>query len=79
MTNIARHAQATSAKVALDYQTERLRLVISDNGRGFPRTSDKGFGLGLVGMQERIAAVGGTLRIDSQSGDGSTLRIEVPL
>lgn len=79
LTNIARHAQATEAHVALDYQSQCLCLSIADNGRGFSETADKGMGVGLMGMQERIATVGGTLRIHSQPGTGSILSIEVPL
>jgi signal transduction histidine kinase len=79
LTNIARHAQATEAKIMLDYQDERLCLVIADNGQGFSETAYKGMGVGLTGMRERIATVGGTLYVDSSPGDGLTLRIEVPL
>jgi signal transduction histidine kinase len=79
LTNIARHAQASKAEISLEYQSEHLSLIITDDGRGFSSTADKGTGVGLIGMQERIAAVGGSLHIDSPSGAGSVLRIEVPL
>lgn len=79
LTNIVRHAQATEATISLDYQRERLRLVVTDNGGGFPDVAAQGMGLGLLGMRERITAVDGTLRIQSLPGAGSTLQIEVPL
>jgi signal transduction histidine kinase len=79
LTNIARHAQATSVQISLDYQGGRLRLIIADDGRGFQDTGELGLGLGLLGMQERLSAVGGRLHIESRSRVGSTLHIEVPL
>jgi signal transduction histidine kinase len=79
LTNIARHAQATSVRISLDYHDGRLRLIIADDGRGFQDTGELGLGLGLLGMQERLSAVGGRLHIDSRSRVGSTLHIEVPL
>jgi signal transduction histidine kinase len=79
LTNIARHAQATSVDVTLDYRHDHICLTITDNGRGFAEDSGQGRGLGLLGMRERLGAVGGTLYIDSQADSGTTLHIEVPL
>lgn len=74
-TNIARHARATRASIATDIDASRVRLYIRDNGRG---GVDK-FGNGLEGMRERARALGGSLRVDSQYGQGTTLCIEIPL
>jgi signal transduction histidine kinase len=79
LTNIARHAHATIVDVSLDHRADRLYLSISDDGQGFSGDADQGIGLGLLGMQERLSAVGGTVHITSRPGSGTTLRIEVPL
>jgi two-component system sensor histidine kinase UhpB len=79
LTNIVRHAQATAVEISLAYQDDRLDLTISDNGRGFPEVPGQEIGLGLIGIRERLSAVGGALHIDSRPGTGSTLYIQVPL
>jgi signal transduction histidine kinase len=79
LTNISRHADATSVDVILDYRHSRLHLTITDDGKGFSNTTDHTLGLGLMGMRERLSAVKGSVHIDSQPGMGSTLFIEVPL
>lgn len=79
LTNIARHAQASEVTISLHYGS-RLLLQVKDNGCGFdPTVVRKLLGLGLFGMRERILSIGGTLRIDSESGIGTTLAIELPL
>jgi len=78
LTNVARHAQATSVSISLEYENDGLCLTIADDGRGFADTADQETGLGLIGMQERLSTIGGTLHIDPRPGAGSTLRIEVP-
>jgi signal transduction histidine kinase len=79
LTNIARHAQATSVEVKLDVTRDLLSLEIVDDGTGFNETADQERGLGLLGMQERLSAVSGTLQIESEPGVGSTLHIQVPV
>ncbi len=68
-TNAQRHARATSVRVTLDRSDDCLVLKISDDGRG----GDIVPGNGLVGMRERLAAIDADLRIQSQSGRGTTL------
>ncbi len=77
LTNVARHAQATEATISLQYQDDCLRLTVRDNGRGF--SADQEIGLGLIGMRERLSTIGGSLRIDSRAGIGSTLHIKAPI
>src|SRR5206468_7695550 len=83
LTNVIKHAQATQAVVHLVRHQEALVCSIADNGRGFSggarslRTHNEG--LGLIGMRERAASLGGTLSIDSSPGRGTTLKIVVPL
>ncbi|HSW58894.1 MAG TPA: sensor histidine kinase [Dehalococcoidales bacterium] len=84
LTNVRKHAQASRVQIKLDYTAEKITLVISDNGLGF--TSPEKLGdlagkgkLGLLGMYERVELMGGNLKLDSRSGEGTTLTIEVPL
>jgi signal transduction histidine kinase len=76
LTNAAKHAQASVVKVELDAHDSILRLSIRDDGVG---GADLRRGSGLVGLSDRIAALGGTLDVTSPAGAGTTLRIELPL
>jgi PAS domain S-box-containing protein len=79
LTNVARHAQASKVTISLRYG-KVLLLRVWDNGCGFdPAVVRKLPGLGLFGMRERILALGGTLKIHSESGIGTILAIELPL
>jgi signal transduction histidine kinase len=84
LTNIVRHAQATSVKVTLDVDDRTVFLTIEDNGVGFqissimPEQLD-GRGLGLRGMQERVSMLGGELDIQSTPGHGTIIKAKVPL
>lgn len=76
LTNIRKHADATHANLILDYSNSTCaRLVIQDNGRGGDPANG---GMGLAIMRERVARVGGKVRIDTTPGDGFTVEIEVP-
>jgi two-component system sensor histidine kinase DegS len=83
LNNIRRHAQASEAGVIIDFTRDRVRVTISDNGRGFelagrvddlPRIGK----LGMVGMQERARLLGGTLKVQTTPGKGTTLIVEMP-
>jgi signal transduction histidine kinase len=76
LTNTAKHAHASAVHVELDTHQAILRLAIRDNGIG---GADPGQGSGLVGLSDRIEALGGTLQVTSPAGSGTTLRIEVPV
>jgi PAS domain S-box-containing protein len=83
LNNIRRHAQATEATVVIDFSDDKVKVAISDNGRGFElagRVDDlpRSGKLGLVGMQERARLLGGTLEVQSTPGQGTTITIEVP-
>ena len=80
MTNAAKHARATRLMVSLDEEDGYLLLSFADNGRGFDfsQAKDKG-GYGLRNMQERAAALGGDMQVDSGLGQGTRLEIRVPL
>ncbi|WP_439861818.1 PAS domain-containing sensor histidine kinase [Pseudomonas sp. MBLB4136] len=80
LTNVMRHAEAHSVEVMLRLEDGELCLHISDDGKGFATDAGKpGQSFGLVGMQERILMLGGSLTIDSQPGQGTTLLARVAL
>jgi signal transduction histidine kinase len=83
LSNVIKHAQATKAVVHLRRLPDALVCSIADNGRGFDASARSAHlhsqGLGLIGMRERVASLGGTFSIDSSPGRGTTLNIEVPL
>jgi signal transduction histidine kinase len=80
LRNVARHARAETVRVDLAGANGGLELRISDNGGGFDRRAVRGKGgLGLVSMEERARLAGGTLKIDSAVGRGTTLTVKVPL
>lgn len=75
VTNIHRHARATTALVAITREAEQWQMRIQDNGRG----GLVAHGNGLHGMRERVQALGGTLAIDSPAQRGTTLTVALPL
>lgn len=80
LTNVARHARAGAVEIDLRCDDERLTLMIRDDGVGF-ETASAGAGaggLGLHGMAERVALLGGTLELESTPGRGTLLRATVP-
>jgi two-component system, NarL family, sensor kinase len=81
LTNIVRHAQASSAALALDLSHDAVTLTITDNGRGFDVTHafvGRRSGVGLRNMRERLEALGGTLTLSSQTGH-TLVTARVPL
>jgi signal transduction histidine kinase len=79
LTNVIKHADAKTVSVVLTKQGDRVAVVIEDDGRGFDPGAQPGDGLGLLGMRERIALVGGRLSIESAAGRGTAIAVEVPL
>ncbi|HEX6512611.1 MAG TPA: ATP-binding protein, partial [Chloroflexota bacterium] len=78
LTNVAKHANASLARVQLRRAGDKVELIIKDNGRGFDVDQAHGDRLGLFGIQERVSLLGGTLRIDSNRGRGTELNVSVP-
>lgn len=74
VTNVQRHARATCVHVRLATVDGRVRLDVRDDGRGGVRDR----GNGLAGMEERLAALGGTLEVTSEEGRGTEVRMQVP-
>lgn len=75
VTNIARHADASTARLQFVVAGDVLQMIISDDGRGIGTRR----GNGLTGMRERVEAVDGVLSIDGGRGIGSQLTVSVPL
>ncbi|MFI7067048.1 sensor histidine kinase [Kribbella sp. NPDC050124] len=80
LANVLEHAAATSAVVTLTYQPDAVVLDVRDDGRGLGAgSSDPDRGRGLVGIRERLQALGGTLVLESEPGEGTALAASVPL
>jgi signal transduction histidine kinase len=79
-TNVLRYAGARSVHVSLRADADQLILSVADDGCGFdPAGITAGEHFGLVGMRERVAALHGTLDIDSAAGEGTRLTVQLPL
>jgi signal transduction histidine kinase len=76
VTNVLKHAGCTAARVELSADDDALTVSVQDAGRGFGEAS--GHGSGLVGLRDRLAAVGGSLSVVSSPGDGTVLRGILP-
>jgi len=78
-----RHAEATEVEITVEFEDNKVRISVTDNGKGFNLPQRMGdlakYGrLGLAGMEERAGLVGGTLTVQSQPGVGSTVSVELP-
>ncbi|HEU5207060.1 MAG TPA: GAF domain-containing protein [Gaiellaceae bacterium] len=78
-TNVLKHAAASRVSVRLHRSGAGVTLVFHDDGRGFDPTGVRDGSLGLVGMRERVALLGGRLTIESSEDAGTMLKAEVPL
>jgi PAS domain S-box-containing protein len=76
LTNVAKYARASTARVATTRTTSHLVLTVDDDGVGGAQTSADG---GLAGLMDRVAALDGTLTVSSPPGDGTHIRAEIPL
>ncbi|MGO8919957.1 MAG: ATP-binding protein [Stellaceae bacterium] len=80
LTNVLKHAAASLVSLVLECDGRSLQIIVEDDGKGFdPERSGGQSRLGLAGMRERLALVGGTLAIESTPAAGTTLYIRVPL
>jgi signal transduction histidine kinase len=79
LTNVVKHAGATSVSILLVRREGAAMLVIEDDGRGFEVGNERADGLGLAGMRERVALHDGRLTVESAPNGGTTLAVEVPL
>jgi two-component system, NarL family, sensor histidine kinase UhpB len=79
LTNAIRHARASCVRIEVEREADTLCCVIGDDGIGFDVASNGGGGLGLKGMRERLSAVDGTLQITSTPGNGTQIRLRLPM
>ncbi len=77
VNNSARHANARTVEVAVKREADRVLLRVRDDGVGFDTRFTRG--LGLLGMEERVRRLGGSLQLDSQLGRGTLISAELPL
>jgi signal transduction histidine kinase len=76
LTNVTRYAEATTARVEATVVDDELTVTVTDDGRG---GADPGRGTGLRGLDDRVAAIGGSLEVRSAPGEGTTVRVRLPL
>jgi signal transduction histidine kinase len=76
LNNAQRHARARKAIVELSQTNNAIRVKVSDDGCGFDPKRTRG--MGLLGMEERVKHLGGTIEVDSHTGKGTTIRAELP-
>ena len=76
LTNVRRHAAASSVSVTLRYRSESLEIEVADDGRG---TADASGGNGLIGMRERATMYGGTVAVSTAPGEGFLVVVELPM
>ncbi len=78
LTNVLKHADARRVSISLVRADGSISAVVEDDGRGFEPEAVRPDALGLAGMRERVALVGGRISIESAPGAGTTLAVEVP-
>jgi len=85
LTNVAKHAEASQVTVQIGFAEKVLNLEVRDNGRGFvPHNAFETTGgshqaWGLLGMQERVALVGGSCVVHSEPGKGTAVQVSIPI
>jgi signal transduction histidine kinase len=77
LNNAATHASAKNAKVAITQDSDKITVEIIDDGHGFDPGRQRG--MGILGMEERVRRLGGTLTIESAPGKGATVKAGLPL
>jgi signal transduction histidine kinase len=78
LTNASRHSRARNVRLSLKNGGAWIAGAISDDGRGFDAGPERRTGLGLLGMEERVRELGGTVRVDSSPGTGTRVEFRLP-
>jgi signal transduction histidine kinase len=79
LTNVIKHAGAEHVSIVLRSRAGLVAVTIDDDGGGFAADEVRDGALGLLGMRERLALVGGTLEVESSRESGTTIAVEVPV
>jgi signal transduction histidine kinase len=79
LTNVSRHAGAATVRLEIAARPDELEVRLQDDGRGFSPREAEGRGLGLHGIRDRVALLGGSFAIESAPGQGTCLRVCLPL
>jgi signal transduction histidine kinase len=80
LNNVAKHADASYVEAQVISSTTDIKLSVKDNGRGMaPDKLQKPGSFGLIGMRQRVTALGGKMKIDSSEGAGTAIMITIPL
>lgn len=79
LRNIVRHARTLRVELSLEALPDEVRLVVQDNGEGFDIDAARAVGgMGLLGMADRVAALGGRFKVESRIGTGTAVRVTLP-
>ncbi len=84
LANVARHARATRVLLRLETKAGYVTMLVADNGAGFdpagvPEDPRERYGVGLISMRERAAALHGTINIEASSGQGTRVHVVIPV
>ena len=79
LTNVVKHAGAEHVSIVVAKRNRQVIATIDDDGRGFSEKEVREDALGLIGMRERLALLGGTLNVSSEPGGGTTVSAQAPL
>jgi signal transduction histidine kinase len=78
ITNIHKHAQASTVIIAIGETTDTVELSVEDDGCGFDHSATTKASFGLIGMRERVSLLDGTLTLASEPGHGTKLAATIP-
>jgi two-component system sensor histidine kinase DegS len=82
LTNVSKHAHASACLVFMRRLADSLVVTVEDDGKGFEpeqMSGERCFGVGLVGVRERVSHLRGTVRLDTRPGKGTRLTMELPV
>jgi signal transduction histidine kinase len=77
LTNVVRHASASHVVLIAKLEQRQVLLAISDNGQGYPKSLNAGFG--ITGIRERVEGLGGNINTQSEQGQGVKITVSLPL
>ena len=82
LSNVRKHASASSARITLEFNEDKVTMSVNDNGRGFELPNivsqfTREHKLGLTGIAERVRLIGGRYKLESSPGKGTTIRVEI--